>query len=479
VITGNRFDIGAPTLRDIWVDPVNGNDSRDGNGRTTALRTITAAWNKIPNGALSGTGYRIQLMRGTYPEASIPNYWENKQGSAQFPIILQSADGKGAAILGGDMNVFNVRNLYLIDFNIIPQPAGDAFHCERCTNVLMRNMVLSGGNRIAHETIKINQSQNIYIEDSEISGAEDNAIDFVAVQGGHIVRNKVSNAQDWCMYTKGGSANIRIEGNEIFNCGVGGFVAGQGTGFEFMESPYLHYEAYGIVFVNNVIRDTQVAGMGVNGGFNILMAYNTLVRVGRRDHLFEANQGRRGCDGDRATCEANRAAGGWGTSGAEEQYIPNRNIYILNNLFYNPRGAEAPYPLQIASPTTPPSVSNLSGPQAADTNLVIKGNIIWNGSVNDLAVDGSSGGCRTSNTTCNPTQLTRDNVIGGTEPTFTSLTGNDFRLTNTVSAATSAALPVFDWSALPTRPRAPAGATNVTVSTNRAGETRTTRPGAY
>ncbi len=478
-ISGNRFEIGSPTLRDIWVDPVNGSDSRDGSSRSNALRTITAAWNLIPNGTLTGTGYRIQLMRGTYPEASIPNYWENKQGSTQFPIILQSADGRGAAVLAGDMNVYNVRNLYLIDFNIVPQPAGDAFHCERCTNVLMRNMVLSGGNRVAHETVKINQSQNIYIEDSDISGAEDNAIDFVAVQGGHIVRNKISNAQDWCMYTKGGSANIRIEGNEIFNCGVGGYVAGQGTGFEFMESPYLHYEAYGITFVNNVIRDTQVAGMGVNGGYNILMAYNTLVRIGRRDHVFEANQGRRGCDGDRARCDANRAAGGWGTSGSEEQYIPNRNIYILNNLFYNPRGAEAPYPLQIARPTTPPSGSNLSGPQAADTNLVIKGNVFWNGSVTDLAIDEDGGGCANTNPTCNRAQLLRDNTVGGTEPVFTALSANDFRLMNVLSGPAHATLPSFDWSMLPARPKAPAGTTTITVGTNRAGEPRATRAGAY
>lgn len=479
VISGNRFDMGSPTLRDIWVDPVNGNDGRDGSSRTNALRTITAAWNRIPSGTLSGTGYRIQLMRGTYPESSIPNYWENRRGSMQLPIILQSVDGRGAAVLAGDMNVYNVHHLYLIDFNIVPQPAGDAFHCERCTNVLIRQMVLSGGNRIAHETIKINQSQNIYIEDSDIQGAEDNAIDFVAVQGGHIVRNKISNAQDWCLYTKGGSANIRIEGNEIFNCGVGGYVAGQGTGFEFMESPYLHYEAYGITFVNNIIHDTQVAGMGVNGGYNILMAYNTLVRIGRRDHLFEANQGRRGCDGDRATCEANRAAGGWGTSGGEEQYIPNRNVYVLNNLFYNPRGAEAPYPLQIARPTTPPSGSNLSDPQAADTNLVIKGNIFWNGSVTDLAIDEDGGGCANTNPTCNRAQLLRDNTVGGTEPVFTALSANNFRLMNVLSGPTHATLPSFDWSMLPARPKAPAGTTTITVGTNRAGEPRPTRAGAY
>ncbi len=473
-----RFDMGSPTLRDIWVDPVNGNDSRNGSSRTQALKTINAAWNMIPNGTLTGTGYRMQLMRGTFPESAIPNYWENKRGTQAFPIVMQAADGKGTTTLAGDMNVFDVRHLYMIDFNIIPSPAGDAFHCEQCDTTLMRGMKLSGGNRIAHETIKVNQSQRFYIEESDISGAEDNAIDFVAVQYGHIVNSKISNAQDWCVYTKGGSAYIRLEGNEIFNCGVGGFVAGQGTGFEFMTAPWIHYEAYGITFVNNIVRDTGVAGMGVNGGFNILFAYNTLVRVGNRDHFFEANQGRRGCDGIRATCSANQAAGGWGNAGAEEQYIPNRNVYVFNNLFYNPRGQEAPYPLQVARAVTPPSGTNLSGAQAADTNLQIKGNYFWNGSTNDWGIDG---GCADTNATCNVAQLSRDNVIGGTEPRFTNLTGNDFHVTDTsvLNAVTTVGLPTFDWSALPARPRAPAGETTITVSTNRAGEARVARPGAY
>lgn len=34
---------------------------------------------------------------------------------------------------------------------------------------------------VAHETVKVNQSTHVYIEDSRIGGAADNAIDFVAV----------------------------------------------------------------------------------------------------------------------------------------------------------------------------------------------------------------------------------------------------------------------------------------------------------
>jgi len=179
----------------------------------------------------------------------------------------------------------------------------------------------------------------VYIENCDISGGWDNAIDFVAVQHGHVVGSRIHRAGDWAMYAKGGSANLTIAGNEIFDAGTGGFTAGQGTGFEFMVDPYLTFEASDIRFVHNVVHDTQGAGFGVNGGSNILIAHNTLYRVGARSHVIEVVHGSRSCDGDAATCSRYLAAGGWGTNvpGGDEP-IPNENVFILNNVVLNPEG---------------------------------------------------------------------------------------------------------------------------------------------
>ncbi|MBP7006320.1 right-handed parallel beta-helix repeat-containing protein, partial [Patescibacteria group bacterium] len=295
-----------------------------------------------------------------------------------------------------------------------------------------------------------------------------------------VLRTKISNSQDWCMYVKGGSAYIRVEGNEIYNCGTGGFVAGQGTGFEWMTSPWIHYEAYGITFVNNVIHDTDTAGMGVNGGYNILFAHNTLVRAGTRDHFFEANGGGRGCDGDAAACASRQSEGGWGGPTQSGQFIPNRNIFVFNNLFYAQASKPVPYMLQIANTYTPPAGSNLTGPQAADTNLQIKGNVFWDGAVTDLGISRRNGGCADTNPTCNVPQLEADNGFNGIEPTFVNLAGNDFHVTNgALNATPTVAWPDFDWSDLPRRPLAPAGQTRITITTNKDGAARTARAGAY
>jgi len=477
---GERYSIGTINVADIWVDPVSGSDTNSGATRTQALRSVGEAWRRVPASVVLTQGYRIQLVAGEYPESSLVNYWENRWGTATNPIILNAVDGPHTAVFRSDMNVFNTRYLYVIGVDILPNR--DAFHCEQCSYILLRQMELSGGARSAHETIKVNQSNHVYIEDSNIHGADDNSIDFVAVQYGHIRGNRIHDAQDWCVYTKGGSAYISVSENEIFNCGTGGFTSGQGTGFEFMTSPWLHYEAYGISVTNNIIHDTEGAGLGVNGGYNILMAYNTLYRVGSRSHAVEFVHGARGCDGDTATCAAHQSAGGWGGTGAEGQFIPSKHIYFFNNIVYNPIGFQSRWShFSVHGPLTPPSGSNVANPAQADEDLRIAGNIIYNGPA-DLDL-GLQDGCASSNPTCNSTQLRADNAINTILPQLVNPAGGDYSPVagGNVATRASVAIPSFSWSDAPSVPAVPGGSTNNAVGRNRSGAVRSGWgwPGAY
>ena len=51
-------------------------------------------------------------------------------------------------------------------------------------------------------------------------------VDFMAVQYGHVVGNRIHDAGDWCMYFKGGTAYITAEANELYGADNGGFSAG-------------------------------------------------------------------------------------------------------------------------------------------------------------------------------------------------------------------------------------------------------------
>ncbi|MBV9493774.1 MAG: right-handed parallel beta-helix repeat-containing protein [Acidobacteria bacterium] len=477
VVAATRYDISSAPLQDVYVDSANGRDSNSGASRSDALRTLTEAWNRIPQGVALTKGYRILMMAGRHDESTLPNYLESRYGTAAAPIIIQSADASRSARLAGDLNIFDVRHLYLIGLDMRPDPPGDVVHCERCEHFLIRDSNLDGGDRQAHDMVKINQSQNVYIEDSTLSGADDNTIDFVAVQYGHVVGNRISNAQDWCMYAKGGSAYLTVEGNEIFDCGTGGFTAGQGTGLQFMTPPWIHYEAYDIKAINNVIHDTEGAGLGVNGGYDILLAYNTLYRVGTRSHMLEVTYGARSCDGvpgdeGRERCQQSLNLGGWGTTvvddGSNYVRIPNRNVLVFNNLLYNPAGFVSPQIFSIAGPF---------GSATSDTNLQIRGNVIFNGG-ESIGV-GDDSGCAPSNPTCNEAQIVADNTINS----FVPEVDVDLRPragSNLLTARTFA-IPDFSWSDAPQPPLAPTGRLENRVTTDRDGTVRAQAsvPGAY
>ncbi|HAM22861.1 MAG TPA: right-handed parallel beta-helix repeat-containing protein [Actinobacteria bacterium] len=484
-----RYDIGTFSGTDVWVNPATGSDSNSGATRGSALRTVGAAWGRIPRNQTLTTGYRIQLVAGTYPESVLVNYWEDRLGTYEHPIILNAVDGAHTVTFTGDINMFNTRYFYLIGVDISRD--GDSFHCEQCSYTLIRNSSMdgnphSGDGDMAHETIKINQSDHFYIEDSTISGADDNAIDFVAVQYGHLRGNRVSRAQDWCAYSKGGSAYLTIAENEFYDCGTGGYTAGQGTGVQFTTSPWIYYEAMDIKVVNNVIHDTSGAGLGVNGGYNILMAYNTIYRVGTRGHTVEFVYGSHSCDGfadgGAAQCAPRVDSGGWGTTGGDEAFIPNKHVYFYNNVILNPVDNTSPQQFTIHGPLTQSASHNVANPARTDDDLRIAGNVIWNGDADTPLGIGDGSGCQPSNATCTESLITANNHINTTRPDFLDAGSLNFLPTPSgwLAAQSAVAIPSFGWTDTPNG-AIPSGSTSNSVPLDRAGNARSGwgHPGAY
>lgn len=498
-----RFEIGSPTLQQIFVDPDRGDDRASGRNAAEAVRSISEAWNRVPRNTAAApfttTGYEIRLMPGEYRETAIPHYMELRYGTAAAPIVFRAANGSGTATLRAGLNIANVAYLYFIDLDIVPDPAADVFHCEGCDHLLIRNVTFTGGTRpvegsnapVAHETVKVNQSTHIYIEDSRIGGAGDNAIDFVAVQEGHIVRSRVHGAGDWCGYVKGGSANILVDGNEFHDCGTGGFTAGQGTGLQFMTSPWLHFEAYGIRITNNIVHDTEGAGLGVNGGYNVLIAWNTLYRVGGRSHVLEAGFGARSCDAadvaaERTRCEQHLAAGAWGTTAVDNGdnfvRIPNQHVFIFNNVVFNADGAGSQWQhFQVAGAFEGAAAGNgAPSSNRGDNDLRIAGNVIWNGPAEHPLGLGDESGCQAAHPSCSETFVRANNQINGRPPSFMNLDGGDVRPTGSLANERGVSVPDFNWDDLPSRPQVPSGTRSNAVTIDRTGRPRTATdpPGA-
>ena len=83
----------------LWVDPVNGLDTRSGASRVSALRSLAAAWRLVPQGLFTTTGYHIHITAGTV--SSAPVYWEARHATHRFPLIIEAADGPGTAQVRG------------------------------------------------------------------------------------------------------------------------------------------------------------------------------------------------------------------------------------------------------------------------------------------------------------------------------------------------------------------------------------------
>ncbi|MBI5651201.1 MAG: right-handed parallel beta-helix repeat-containing protein [Chloroflexi bacterium] len=502
------YDPGNPSpIIELWVDPVNGDDGNDGLASNRAVRGLFAAWNLVPV-SLTTHAYRINILPGAIPcYGDCINYFDNRHGTYAHPLIIRAMNGAGTVTLQGGLNLASVDYLYLYDLTIQAGGAAGAFannvlHCDQCDHVLLRGLTITGltpGD--FQEVFKANQSDYLYLENSDLSGTYQTVLDYFAVRSGHILNSRFHNSGEWCMYVKGGSAYLRVEGNELFDCRFG-FSAGEGSNFEVMQSPWLHYEAYDIKFVNNILRDIVGLGLRAAGGYNILFAHNTLYRVATDASvgysLVHATRGGRGCidfsengvGNAFAICNGFLNAGGWGTASEGYAYggewIPNRSVFVYNNIFYNPAPLQTLYShFYIPGAITPPAhTRNIPNPSRVDVNLQIRGNIIWNGSTGmPLGIEDSSQGCQPSNATCNATQLRADNSINTIEPQFLSPATGNFRPTpgGNVFSATTFAIPDFSWSDAPTAPVVPAGNLSNAIPRDRAGSVRASpsTAGAY
>ena len=482
------YAIGQPALTDLWVDPAGGNDAASGETRDKALRTVQAAFARVPADLEKApTGVRLLLAAGTYHVGPHPGLWfEGRRGTFEHPVIIESADGPGKAVLP-PITIAKCRFVYVLGIRVRASekfPKDMPIHVIASDHLLVRGVVSVAVGK-APETlppvnIKCDQSQHLFVEDSEFDGAEIVALDYVACQAGHIVRSKFHRSHLEAIYVKGGSAGFVIAGNEIWDSRVFGFCAGEGTGFQYMMKPWIHYEAYDIKFVNNVIHDTGGPAIAVQGGYNCLVAYNTCYRVGRWGSPINVSFGGRGPgsgEWDR-TCEELLKAGGWCSPKRFDGNIPSKNVYIFNNLVLNDSFASERAQFGVAGPIKTPQGSNLPAEVHADEGLMIRGNVIWNGPAGHPGLaslaDGQPSGY-------DEKRLLQENAINRAPLRLVDPERGDFRVVpESLGESRGAPIPNFAGGDLPPRSEASPGRLCNQPSCDRTGAPRSTlRPGAW
>lgn len=407
----------------IYVDAAHGSDAGPGT-QSRPLRTVTAAWRRIPQSRTLTRPYTIVLLPGRWSAAQTPNYWQLKWGTAHAVVTLRAAR-PGTAVLPA-VNMFAVH--WLVIDGVRFQDVFDLFHCEQCTHVLIKHSEFDGSQQLL-DTVKFNQSSWIYLRHDTITGASQNPLQFVAVRHGAVTDDVLSHGGDWCAYFKGGSAELLIARNRVHDCGTGGLLAGQGTGLQFMVAPYFRYEAYRIVIARNWVWRTQGAGIGVNGGDQVALVDNRLWDTGSTSHTVEIDYGLRSCDGHpgdpgRSLCAQYLAKGAWGTTrvdnGSNAVRIPNLDVTVAGNVIANHR-VQGDELLDIAPPFNGPAQAGSGlGAVRTDGGLRVYDNLFALG----RALPNGTAGCRA--TDCR--RLRRVNKVGGPSNPFVDPAAGDLNL---------------------------------------------------
>src|SRR3982075_188181 len=93
-----------------YVDAARGNDRGPGT-KARPLRTVIAAWNRIPQGRTLTHPYTIVLEPGRGGAAETPNYWQLRWGTPRAVVTIRAASPSTATLPA--VNMFSVRWLVI------------------------------------------------------------------------------------------------------------------------------------------------------------------------------------------------------------------------------------------------------------------------------------------------------------------------------------------------------------------------------
>jgi parallel beta-helix repeat protein len=307
------FFFGAAPLAALyaadWYVSTSGNNAT-GNG-SLALPFRTLAHVLSPANAIVSAGDTINLIA---PSGN--NVFNECNVRLRVRLTLQSAAGSSAHIRC-DISVANsvavqvdpgasgsvIRNLEISGgafYGIFLQTNWDQTgnpNGSGASNVLIEDVKVHDTGR---DCIKITpKSNNITIRRAEIwnSGAgyapgtplaNKNAegIDNVNGDGMIVEDSYIHDTATTGVYFKGGARNVIVQRNRIENAGAAGILVGFDTSPEFFDlvaNPN-YYEAIGGIVRNNVIRNTNYAGIGLYASNNSVVANNTIVNVAQLAH---------------------------------------------------------------------------------------------------------------------------------------------------------------------------------------------------
>ncbi len=299
----------APLRAADWYVSTTGNNTTGNGSLALPFRTLTHLL--APANAIVSAGDTVNLIA---PSGN--NVFNECNVRLRVRLTLQSAPGS-AAHIRCDIAVVNS-----VTVQVDPGASGSVIRNVETSGGAFYGIFLqtnwdqtgnpngSGASNVLIEDVKVHdtgrdcikitpKSNNVTIRRAEIwnSGAgyapgtpldDKNAegIDNVNGDGMIVEDNYIHDTATTGVYFKGGARNVVVQRNRIENAGAAGILIGFDTSPEFFDlvvNPN-YYEAIGGIVRNNVIRNTNYAGIGLYASNNSVVANNTIVNAAQLAH---------------------------------------------------------------------------------------------------------------------------------------------------------------------------------------------------
>jgi hypothetical protein len=342
VFTITTFETGKQPTKLIYVAVTGHDDTGNGNPGNPYASLERAAQDVVPGAA-------IRLHTGTYAGGT---YLENLEGTAAAPIWIGGVEGETRPVIeGGGEGIHLVRARYVIvhnlevrntdDNGINSDDGGDYANAEAAQYQIFRNLYIHDvGGSGNQDCLKLSGVNDYFVLDSEFAfcggGGSGSGIDHVGCHQGLIAGNFLHNMNlsANAIQVKGGSEDILIYANDMWNCGERALNIGGSTDFAYFRPPLSttqpNYEARNIRVIANVFEGS-VTPLAFVGAVDSLAANNTLVNP--TNWLMRILQET--------------------TTSGDYEFMACGNNTVVNNLFYFNRADLSTEDINIGADTAP------------------------------------------------------------------------------------------------------------------------------
>ncbi len=219
--------------------------------------------------AKPGTEVRVS---GVLPEGT---YTVDLKGNADAPIWITGEPG--AQI--GPLTLQGASHIVVQDIEIANSADGHVLHFFFADHLLFRRLAIHDAGL---GCIKGSQTTDAYVEDSDLWAAGKASghpvIDFVGVNGGHIVRSKFHEGPGVMIMLKGGTSDMLFAWNEVYNQTAPGnaLALGQSTGPQYFQPIDAAFEGLRIIAFANLLHDLVGAPVAFEGCKDCAALHNTI-----------------------------------------------------------------------------------------------------------------------------------------------------------------------------------------------------------